>query len=66
MIGYIVLTAVAILPAAFVWLHMHHKNALREVEDRVMSDISDIWRDARELEAKLTHKIENSFGIEDA
>lgn len=65
MIGYIVLTAAAILPAAFVWLHMHHSNKLRELDDRIMSDISDIWRDARELENKLTHKIDNSFGIEE-
>lgn len=65
MIAWFILIAVAVLPAAFVWLHMHHKNALRELDDRIMSDIGDIWRDARELETKLTHKIDNSFGIEE-
>jgi hypothetical protein len=58
MIGFafgIVLGAIA---AAFVWLHMHHKNALRSVEDSLTRDVSDGWRDLRDLEDRLVAKIE--------
>lgn len=59
MIGWFILICVGVLPALFVWLHMHHSSKRRELDDRIMSDIGDIWRDARELESKLTHKIES-------
>jgi hypothetical protein len=60
MIGFafgIVLGAIA---AVFVWLHMHHKNALRAVEDNLTRDVTDSWRDLRELEQRLVTKIENT------
>lgn len=62
MIGFafgIVLGAIA---AAFVWLHMHHKNALRAVEDSLNGHISDGWRDLSELEQRLIAKIEGRPG----
>ena len=54
MIGFAIGAVLGVIAAAFVWLHMHHKNALVEIENRV----SGYWRDLYEMEEKLVAKIE--------
>lgn len=43
-----------IVPAAYVWLHMHHKAALREIEH----DASELWSDIWDLKHKAESKDE--------